>query len=106
MSLIGLTSAAQGLKLKNGGDMKIRIAKKKAKKEVLVEYPSCKKNNIKLTKISDRYNNRYKYVYREYSKPSFDMVFLTVPRGKKKKPFDEFLNKNKGGFIPPQIYKI
>ena len=55
--------------------MKIRVAKKKAKKEVLVEYPSCKKNHIKLTKFSNRYNNQYDYIYREYSKPSFDRVF-------------------------------
>lgn len=48
MSLIGLTSAAQGLTLKNGGGMKIRIAKKKLKKVISDAYQINKRGVLNL----------------------------------------------------------
>ena len=60
MFLIGLTSAAQGLKLKNGGGMKIRIAKKELKK-VMSEAYRINKRRVKLKRMDDLFSRRYGY---------------------------------------------
>lgn len=60
MSLIGLTSAAQGLILKNGGGMKIRIAKKDLKK-IISEAYRIDKRRVKLKRMDDLFSRRYGY---------------------------------------------
>ena len=66
MFLIGLTSAAQGLKLKNGGGMKIRIAKKELKK-IISEAYRIDKRRVKLTRTYFAFKSGYGYRYRDDS---------------------------------------
>ena len=80
MSLIGLTSAAQGLKLKNGGDMKIRIAKKELKK-IISEAYRIDKRRVKLTRTYFAFKSGYGYRYRDDS-----IGFYVIRIRAKKKP--------------------
>lgn len=78
MSLIGLTSAAQGLKLKNGGGMKIRIAKKTLKKVISDAY-QINKRRVKLKRMDDLFSRRY-----GYSKSGlFFTSYIRAPKTKK-----------------------
>lgn len=80
MFLIELTSAAQGLKLKNGGGMKIRIAKKKLKKVISDAY-QINKRRVKLTRTYFAFRSGYGYRYRDDS-----MGFYSIRIRAKKKP--------------------
>ena len=80
MSLIGLTSAAQGLTLKNGGGMKIRIAKKKLKKVISDAY-QINKRRVKLTRTYFAFRSGYGYRYRDDS-----IGFYSIRIRAKKKP--------------------
>ena len=80
MFLIGLTSAPQGLKLNNGGGMKIRIAKKKLKKK-LSEVYCINKRRVKLARTYFAFRSGYGYRYRDDC-----MGFYSIRIRAKKKP--------------------
>ena len=92
MSLIGLTSAAQGLKLKNGDDMKIRIAKKRLKK-IISEAYRINKRRVKLKRMDDLFSRRYGYC------KNGPIFYIRAPKTKKSMSFKKDLRLTIGRYI-------